>query len=140
MINELLNDTNEKLREEPDNLELIKLRAVIYASMDLYDKSLQDLEIVINKLPLDRQAYVLRSGCHLKKDEHDLAKEDYLRAIKIELIESDEKYRNEKYPEQVISQIDVKAPADLEIIQKYFGFEKAKVLSDAITNITQKNN
>lgn len=130
MINELIKDTDEKIRLEPGNVELKKLRALLYAASNLYDNALEDLDFVITQFPSDQQAYYLRSDCYINKEQYDLAKQDYLRALKIQF--KDDKDFVNGYTEKVISEAKMENQDEIQAIKKILDLEKTQALAQFV--------
>lgn len=126
MVQELLEACNEKLKVDPNNIEIIKLRSVIHLVVHSYDEAITDLNKVINDLPQDENFYYLRSDCHFNKGEYDLAKRDYLRALKIQF--KDDTEFVEGYTEQEISEATLDNDEEKATIKKILDHEKKRVL------------
>lgn len=133
MVLELLEACNEKLKAEPDNIEIIKLRSVIHLVAHEYDNAIADLNRVIGNMPEDESAYYLRSDCHFNKGEYDLAKQDYLRALKIQFKEDSEFV--EGYTNTVISEATMDSEEEKANIKKILDYEKKRVLFDYIPQL-----
>lgn len=121
LLFELLDSCNEKLKMEPENIEIIRLRGIIYNLAEMYDKAIKDLDKVIKGLPHDQSAYYLRSDCHFNKGEFNLAKQDYLRALKIEFKDNSEFVTG--YTEQIISEATLN-DSEKSDIKKILSYEK----------------
>lgn len=133
MILGLLGSCNEKLKREPDNLGIVKLRGIIYIVGQEYDKAISDLDRIISNMPGDEVAYYLRSGCHFDKGEYDLAKRDYLRALKLNLKDDEEFVKG--HTEQVILQATMDSEAEKTTIKKILDFEKERVLFELVPEL-----
>lgn len=133
MAHELLEACNEKLRHEPDNMEIIILRGTIYNVTCSYDKAISDLTKAIKNIPNDERAYYLRGDCYFNKGEYDLAKRDYLRALKIQF--KDDKEFVEGYTEQAISQATLSDEKEQDDIKKILDYEKKRVLFSFIPQL-----
>lgn len=136
MLFGLMDSCNEKLNVEPDNIEIIRLRGIIYNVAEMYEKAIKDLNKVINLLPGDQEAYYLRSDCHFNQGEYDLAKQDYLRALKIEFQDDDEFVRG--YTEQTISKATIGSEEEKKDIEKILAHEKNRVLSNYIPSLSNE--
>lgn len=82
LILDYLSSCDEILEEEPDNVKILRLRGLLYNVATEYDKALRDFEQVLRLLPTDVETYFLKSDCHYHKGEFDLAKRDYMRALR----------------------------------------------------------
>lgn len=126
MFKELLATCNKRLMSEPDNMEVFELRGLLYNIAEMYDKAIDDLNRVINSLPEDGNAYYLRSDCHYGKKEFNLAKQDYLRALKVQMKEEKEFITN--HTEEVIKEAKIESEQELSDMKKILEFEKARIL------------
>lgn len=133
MLFELLDSCNAKLKAEPDNIEIIRLRGIIYNVAEMYDKAIKDLNNVISELPNDQAAYYLRSDCHFNQGEYDLAKRDYLRALKIEFRDDQEFVKG--YNEQTISKATIDSDEEKKDIEKILAHEKNRVVLNYIPSL-----
>ena len=109
---------------EPDNFELTRLRGILYNGSELYDKAIDDMNKVIKAHPDDERAFYLRSDCYFHKGKFNLAKQDYLRALKIQFPNDVEFV--EGYTEQKIAEAPINNNEELEDIKKVLGYEKKK--------------
>lgn len=137
MIVGLLEACNEKLKTELGNMQIVKLRGVLYIVAQEYDKAICDLNKIINDLPEDEAAYYLRSDCHFNKGEYDLAKRDYLRALKIQLKEDEEFVTG--HTEKVIQEATMDSEEEKATIKKILDFEKERVLFDLVPELNMTN-
>lgn len=126
MVFELLEACNKKIEGEPNNIEIIKLRGIIYIVAHEYDKAITDLNKIISNMPEDEIAYYLRSDCHFSKGEYDLAKQDYLRALKILFKEDKEFVKG--HTEKVILEATMDNEEEKATIKKILDHEKQRVL------------
>lgn len=126
MFKELLATCNTRLMSEPDNMEVFELRGLLYNVAEMYDKAIDDLNRVIKTLPDDGNAYYLRSDCHYMRKDFNLAKQDYLRALKAQM--KDEKEFVSNHPEEVIKEAKIENQEELNDMKKILEFEKAKIL------------
>lgn len=133
MAHELLEACNEKLKHEPENMEIIILRGTIYNVTCSYDKAISDLTKAIKSMPDDERVYYLRSDCYFHKGKYDLAKRDYLRALKIQF-KDDTEFVN-GYTEKVISKAKVDSKSELKKIKKILAYEKKRVLLSYIPQL-----
>ena len=83
MFAEMLDSCNDKIKHRPEDTRSIRLRSVIYTVDKMYDEAIADLNVVLKRSPEDMSAYYLRADCYFNIEEYDLAKQDYLRALKI---------------------------------------------------------
>lgn len=133
MIFELLEACNEKIKREPNNIGIIKLRGVIYIVAQEYDKAISDLNKIIHDVPEDQVTYYLRSDCYFNKGEYDLAKQDYLRALKLTLKDDEEFVTG--HTEQVILGATMDSEEEKAIIKKVLDYEKERVLFDMLPQL-----
>lgn len=133
MVFELLDACNEKLRSEPGNFEIIILRGVLRNVVQSYDEAISDLNKVIKKMPQDERGYYLRSDCYFNKGKYDLAKRDYLRALKIQFKDDIEFVTG--YTEKVISKVKMESKSELKKIKKILAYEKKRVLLSYIPQL-----
>lgn len=134
MLVELLESCNEKLELEPDNMEIVKLRGLVFNAAQLYDEAIKDLNDVIQNLPNDESSYYLRSDCNFNKKEFDLAKRDYMRALKIQFKDDDKEFAS-GYTEEVIEASIVGNEKELESMKKVLEYEKKRVLLSYIPHL-----
>lgn len=133
MAIELLDACYEKLKSEPNNMEIIILRGILHSVVHSYDKAITDLNKVINNLPDDERCYYLRSDCHFNKGEYDIAKRDYLRALKIQF--KDDSEFVDGYTEKTISEATISSKSELKKIKKILDYEKKRVLLSFIPQL-----
>lgn len=114
MVCGFIDTCNEKLKQEPDNLDIIRTRGILYNLAEKYDKAITDFERIINEIPADISAYYLKGDCHFNKGEFDLAKRDYMRALKLQF---DTKITDIAIENAVI--IDEKDLKDIETVLEY---------------------
>lgn len=127
MICGFLDSCNEKLKQEPGNISIIRTRGILYNLAEKYDKAITDFERIINEMPLDVSAYYLKSDCHFHKGEFDLAKRDYMRALKLQF---DTKITDSSIENAVI--IDEQ---DLKDIEKVLEYEKNEAILKFLPNL-----
>ena len=84
MICGFLDSCNERLKQEPDNIEIIRIRGMLYSLAEKYDQAISDFKLIIETTPTDASAYYLKSNCHFNMGDFDLAKRDYMRALKLQ--------------------------------------------------------
>ena len=82
LVQEYLNSCSEKLQKEPENIDLLKFRALLFNLNENYQKGIDDLNNVLERSPEDGDMFMLRGDCQFNLKEFDLAKHDYLRALK----------------------------------------------------------
>ena len=133
MILGLLESCNAKLEKEPKNTGIIKLRGIIYIVAQEYDNAISDLNSIINDTPEDDVAYYLRSDCYFNKGDYDLAKQDYLRALKLTLKDDEEFVKG--HTEQVILEATMESEEEKATIRKILDFEKEGVLFDFVPEL-----
>lgn len=84
IILDFIKSCDEILVEDSENIQIQKLRGLMYNIAGEYDKAIKDFEQSIRKMPTDFMAYYLKSTCHYDKGEFDLAKRDYMRGLKMQ--------------------------------------------------------
>ena len=117
---------NEKIKAEPDNLEAKRLRGLLLNISDMYKEAIAELSQVIAMKPDDERSYYVRGDSHYKLGDHRLAKQDYLRALKIQNFDDVE--FAEGYTEKMISEVIINDKQELEDIKKVLDYEKKKVI------------
>lgn len=127
MVCGFIDTCNEKLKQEPDNLDIIRTRGILYDLAEKYDKAITDFERIINEIPADISAYYLKGDCHFNKGEFDLAKRDYMRALKLQF---DSKLTDSSIENAVI--IDGQ---DLKDIEKVLEYEKNQAILNYLPNL-----
>jgi tetratricopeptide (TPR) repeat protein len=84
MVLNFINSCDEILAGEPDNIEMMRQRGLLYTIAGEYDKAIQDFERTIEAYLADAKTYYLKSDCHYNKGEFDQAKRDYMRAVSLQ--------------------------------------------------------
>lgn len=120
MILGFIKSCDEALVDEPNNLEVLKLRGLMYEIAGEYDKALKDFESAVKVIPDDAVSYYLKSSCHYSKGEYDLAKRDYMRAVQIQY--------PAKYTEEDINQAVILDEEDLGQIKTIIDSEKQQAI------------
>lgn len=124
----LLETCNEKLKLEPENMQVVRLRGILNNVVQLYDEAISDLNRIINHFPNDAAIYYLRSHCYFSKRLYDLAKQDYLRALKIEFKKEESEFV-ESYSEEIILQASISdGEEEIKNLQKILEYEKIATL------------
>ena len=118
----LLDVCNEKLEIEPENIEVIRLRGILYNMDKLYDEAILDFDSVISHFPNNEKTYYLRSHCYFAKGEYTFAKQDLLRALKIE--NKDDLEFVEGCSEPNISEVSIKNEEEKKDMRKILEYEK----------------
>lgn len=127
MICGFIDSCNEKLKEEPDSINILRTRGILYNLAEKYDKAITDFERIIDTMPSDVSAYYLKSDCYFNKGEFDLAKRDYMRALKLQF---DTKLTDSSIENAVI--IDGQ---DLKDIEKVLEYEKNQAILNYLPNL-----
>ncbi|MBI2271098.1 MAG: hypothetical protein HYU69_12200 [Bacteroidetes bacterium] len=124
----LLKTCNKKLKSEPENMQVIRIRGILNNIVQLYDEAISDLNRTINHFPNDATIYYLRSHCYFSKGLYDLAKQDYLRALKIEFKKEESEFV-EGYSEAIILQASISGgEEEIKNMQKILEYEKIAAL------------
>ena len=126
MLVEFLDTCNDKLKLIPSDITSIRVRSVVYTAAELYDKAIADLNVVIKGSKDDLSAYYLRGDCYFNQGEYDLAKRDYLRALKIQF--KDDTEFSQGYTEEIIAKATMDTEEEKKIIQKVLEHEKKRVV------------
>lgn len=126
MICGFIDSCNEKLKQEPNNIDIIRTRGILYNLAEKYDKAITDFGRIIGEMP-DASTYYLKSDCHFHKGEFDLAKRDYMRALKLQF---DTKITDNSIESAVI--IDEQ---DLKDIEKVLEYEKNQAILSYLLNL-----
>lgn len=92
-----------------------------------YDKAISDFEHIINEMPLDVSAYYLKGDCHFHKGEFDLAKRDYMRALKLQF--------DTKITDSSIETAIIIDEQDLKDIEKVLEYEKNQAILNYLPNL-----
>lgn len=127
MICGFIDSCNEKLKQEPDNINILRTRGILYNLAEKYDKAITDFERIIDTMPSDASTYYLKSDCYFNKGEFDLAKRDYMRALKLQF---DTKLTDNSIENAVI--IDGQ---DLKDIEKVLEYEKNQAILNYLPNL-----
>ncbi len=127
MICGFIDSCNEKLKQEPNNINILRTRGILYNLAEKYDKAITDFERIIDTMPSDASAYYLKSDCYFNKGEFDLAKRDYMRALKLQF---DTKLTDSSIENAVI--IDGQ---DLKDIEKVLEYEKNQAILNYLPNL-----
>lgn len=127
MICEFLDSCSEKIKQEPDNIDVIRIRGILYNLAEKYDKAITDFEKIIATMPSDASAYYLKSDCYFNKGEFDLAKRDYMRALKLQF--------DTKITDSSIGDAVILDEQDLKDIEKVLEYEKNQAILNFLPNL-----
>lgn len=131
MICGFIDSCNERLKQEPNNIEIIRIRGILYNLAEKYDKAITDFKRIIDTLPADISAYYLKSDCHFSMGEFDLAKRDYMRALKLQF--------DTKITESDIEKAVILDDEDMKDIEKVLEYEKDQAIRNFIPNLISQN-
>lgn len=131
MVCGFIDSCNEKLKLEPDNIDIIRTRGILYNLTEKYDKAITDFERIIGEIP-DASAYYLKSDCHFHKGEFDLAKRDYMRALKLQF--------DTKITDSSIENAVITDEQDLKDIEKVLEYEKNQAILNFLPNLIAEGN
>lgn len=120
MILDFIKSCDEALAHEPSNAQIMRLRGLMYNVLGEYDKALSDFEQAIKSAPADAVTYYLKSDSHYRKDEFNKAKQDYMRALKLQ--------QDAKFTEEDIIKATVTDSNDLKEIKTVIEFEKEQAI------------
>jgi tetratricopeptide (TPR) repeat protein len=126
MVCGFIDSCNEKLKLESDNIDIIRTRGILYNLAEKYDKAITDFERIIDEIP-DAITYYLKSDCHFHKGEFDLAKRDYMRALKLQF--------DTKITDSSIENAVITDEQDLKDIEKVLEYEKNQAILNFLPNI-----
>jgi tetratricopeptide (TPR) repeat protein len=127
MICDFLDTCSEKLKQDPNNINILLTRGILYNLAEKYDKAITDFEQIIDSMPKDASAYYLKSDCHFNRGEFDLAKRDYMRALKLQF---DTTITDSSIENAVI--IDEQ---DIKDIEKVLEYEKNQAIISYLPNL-----
>lgn len=126
----MLDSCNEKLKQEPDNISILRLRGILFNMAEKYEKALIDFQQLIITMPKDPSLYFLKSDCHFNMGEFNLAKRDFLRALQLD--------SQPDIPESAIENAVILNAQELKEIEEVLEHEKNKAIlqqfPDAIEN------
>lgn len=125
MICGFIDSCNERLQGEPNNITIIRTRGILYNLAEKYDKAISDFKRIIDEMP-DAGAYYLKSDCHFNKGEFDLAKRDYMRALKMQF--------DTKITESAIENAVITDEQDLKEMEKVLEYEKNQEILNYLPN------
>lgn len=111
---------NEALEIEPDDIQVIRLRGLMYNIAGEYDKAIKDFERTVESIPGDAVAYYLKSNSHYGRGEYDQAKRDYMKGLKIQ--------HEAKFTEEQINCAVVTDDQDLKDIKAVIEHEKQQAI------------
>jgi tetratricopeptide (TPR) repeat protein len=120
MLLDLLESVNEKLKEEPGNVELSKMRGLVFSLLDRYEDAINEFVTILNILPNDISTYFLKSDCHLNLNEMAQAKREFFRATFLQ--------REENYPEDQAEISDIMDDQERKDIETVLEYEKNLVI------------
>lgn len=127
MICGFIDSCNEKLKQEPNNINILRTRGILYNLAEKYDKAITDFEQIIDSMPKDASAYYLKSDCHFNKGEFDLAKRDYMRALKLQF--------DTTITDSSIENAIITDKQDLKDIEKVLEYEKNQAILNYLPNL-----
>jgi len=120
MICHLLEACNRELLKEPNNMEILRTRGVMFNIAKKYNEAINDFIEVLKALPEDASSYYLKSDCHYQLGEFEKAKQDFMRATLLE----DNPNIDKKYIENVL----VPDKTELADIEKILEYERNKAI------------
>lgn len=127
MICGFLDSCNERLKQEPNNINILRTRGILYNLAEKYDKAIKDFEQIIDSMPKDASAYYLKSDCHFNKGEFDLAKRDYMRALKLQF--------DTTITDSSIENAVITDEQDQKDIEKVLEYEKNQAIINYLPNL-----
>lgn len=130
MIKELLEACNSKLNTAPERSEILRIRGILYNLSEKYDQAIADLDLVIDTLPHEETTYYLRGHCHYKNENFDLAKQDFIRALKIK-----DNIKMKDWSEEEILQVKISDEEELKNIEKVLEYEMNRALVNFIPQL-----
>lgn len=120
MICGFLDSCKEKLKQEPNNIDLIRTRGILYNLVEKYDKAIRDFEQIIDTMPKDVSSHFLKSDCLFKMGEFDLAKRIFLRGLQLD--------SDPDIPESAIENAVISNDQELKEMEEVLEFEKNKAI------------
>lgn len=127
MICGFIDSCNEKLKQTPDNIKILRTRGILYNLAEKYDNAITDFQRIIDTMPSDASAYYLKSDCYFNKGEFDLAKRDYMRALKLQF--------DTKITDASIENAAIIDAQDLKDIEKVLEYEKNQAILNFLPNL-----
>jgi len=82
-LQDFLDSCDEKLKKNPENAELLNMRALLLNLSLNYQKGIDELNKILERSQENADMYILRADCLMNMNELNLAKHDYLRALKL---------------------------------------------------------
>lgn len=134
LLSELLHCCNKLLEQEPECLPTITLRSLIYNYTKQTHNAIRDITTVILARPNDTSAYYIRSSCFLINKEYDLAKRDFLRALKLQFAASNPNFVK-GYTEEEISNATILNDEELYDMQKVVNHEVTTLLVNYVPSL-----
>jgi tetratricopeptide (TPR) repeat protein len=127
MICLLLESCNDELAKDPNNIDILKTRAIALSIAKKYIEAIDDLIKVINASPDDVTSYYMKSDCHFQLGEFEKAKEDYFRAALLE--------DNPNIERKYIENVTVPEETELSDIEKILDYEWTKTVYESFPEI-----
>jgi tetratricopeptide (TPR) repeat protein len=127
MICLLLESCNDELAKDPNNIAILKTRAIALSIARKYIEAIEDLIKVINASPDDVTSYYMKSDCYFQLGEFEKAKEDYFRAVLLE--------DNPNIEKKYIENVTVPEETELSDIEKILDYEWNKAVSESFPEI-----
>lgn len=121
MILDFIKSCNDSLIENPDDIQVIRLRGLMYNVAGEYDKAIENFERTVQSLPGDAVAYYLKSNSHYSRGEFNQAKRDYMKGLKIQ--------HETTFTEEQINSVVVTDDQDLLDIKTVIDHEKEQAIS-----------
>lgn len=120
MICGFLDSCNEKLKQEPNNINILRTRGVLYSLAQKYGEAINDFIAVLKAFPDDFSSYYLKSDCHYQLGEFEKSKQDFMRAALLE--------DNPNIEKSYIENVLVPAETELKEIEKILEYERNKAI------------
>ncbi len=129
MICHLLEACNREHLKDPNNVEILRTRGIMFNIANKYNEAINDFIEVLKALPEDASSYYLKSDCHYQLGELEKAKEDFMRATLLE----DNPNIDKKYIENVL----VPDKTELADIEKILEYERNKAILKNFPDLTE---
>lgn len=120
MVCAFLDTCNEQLRQEPNNINILRTRGILYNMAQKYNEAVVDFITVLKELPGDISSYYLKSDCHYQAGEFEKAKKDFMRAALLE--------DNPNIEKSYIENVLVPDETELKEIERILEYERNKAI------------
>lgn len=129
MVCGFLDTCNEKLKQAPHDINILRTRGILYSLAEKYNKAISDFIEVLKEFPGDVSSYYLKSDCHYQLGEFEKAKQDFMRAVLLE--------DNPDVEKKQIENILVPNETTLEEIEKILEYERNKAILSSFPDLAE---